>query len=115
MPPRDWAFRLRDILEAIEGAQSYVEGMDLEGFESNQMVVDAVLRKLTIIGEAAAGIPEDVRRELPDIPWPEIVAMRNIVVHHYFGVSLQIVWHTVNHDLGPLQNSIRSFLETDRC
>ena len=75
------------------------------------MVVDAVLRKLTVIGEAAAGVPEDVRREISADPWPEIVAMRNIVVHHYFGVSLEIVWQTVHHDLGPLGDSIRSFLE----
>ena len=75
-------------------------------------MVDAVLQKLTIIGEAAAGMPADIRREMTDIPWPEMVAMRNIVVHHYFGVSLEIVWHTVNNDLGPLGASIRSFLES---
>jgi uncharacterized protein with HEPN domain len=112
MPPRDWKFRLHDIIDAIKSARSYVADTDYDTFASDEMMIDAVLRKLTVIGEAAASIPPDVRREVPHVPWAEIVAMRNIVVHHSFGVSLPIIWQTLIEDLDPLTAALEAYLQS---
>ena len=63
------------------------------------MVVDAVLHNFPIIGEAAQYIPEDMQAENPQVPWVQIKGMRNIIVHEYFGVSLEILWHTIQNEL----------------
>lgn len=108
MPARDWQVRVQDILDAIESIQIYVAGMDLAAFCADQRTVDAVVRNLTIIGEAAVHAPDEVVQAHPEVPWIEMRAVRNIVVHEYFGVSNRILWDTVQYDLpaltGPLQN-----------
>ncbi|NOY28212.1 MAG: DUF86 domain-containing protein, partial [Oligoflexia bacterium] len=60
MPPRTWRFRIQDILDAIEQIRDYTAGMDLEGFSSSKVVVDAVLYRISVIGEAASAIPEEI-------------------------------------------------------
>ena len=99
MPFRDWEFRVRDILSAVEGARQYIEGMSFDDFIKDPRTIDAVVRKLTIIGEAAVHVPDTICRRSPDVPWIDMRAMRNFVVHEYFGVSERIVWDTVQNDL----------------
>lgn len=115
MPPRDWQFRIRDMLEAIESVRSYTEGMDFITFEGDRRTVDAVVRNLTVIGEAAARIPEDVVDAHREIPWDEMRAMRNLVVHEYFGVSNRILWETVQGNLPSLVTPLRAILDTDQA
>jgi uncharacterized protein with HEPN domain len=98
MPIRNWKLRVQDILEAIEGARNYVTGMSFEDFLRDGRTIDAVIRKLTVIGEAAVHVPESICGESPDIPWIDMRAMRNFIVHEYFGVSERIVWDTVQND-----------------
>jgi hypothetical protein len=69
VPPRDWKQRIADILEAIERIQRYTRGMDLDSFSADDRTVDAVVRNITVIGEAARSVPDDVRRAHPEIPW----------------------------------------------
>lgn len=103
MPPtREWSFRIQDILAAIEKVQRYTANMRFEDFAEDERTIDAVLRNFTVLGEAAAHLPEAVEEEHPGIPWAEMKGMRNIIVHEYFGVSLEIVWETVQKDLPPL-------------
>ncbi len=99
MPLRDWKIRVQDILEAVEGVSHYVEGMTFDDFFKDQRTIDAVVRKLIIIGEAAVHIPDTICRRSPEVPWIDMRAMRNFVVHEYFGVSERIVWDTVHDDL----------------
>ncbi len=106
MPPRSWRFRIRDILNAIAAVERYTGDLDESTFEVERMVVDAVLRNLTVIGEAAVNIPDQIRQVAPGVPWPEVIGMRNIVVHEYFGVSLPIVWHTIRVELPQLRESL---------
>lgn len=103
MPLRNWLFRIEDILTAISTVRKYVAGMTYEDFVADRKTVDAVVRNLIIIGEAAVHIPEEICQSHQSIPWPDMRAMRNFVVHEYFGVSDKILWDTVQLDLPPLE------------
>jgi uncharacterized protein with HEPN domain len=102
MPPREWRLRIADILGAIAAIQSYTQEMDYEMFIRDRRTVDAVLRNLTVIGEAATYVPDDIVALHPEVPWREMRDMRNVVVHAYFGVNQRIVWDTIQLNLPPL-------------
>lgn len=110
VPPRSWKLRIADILEAIERTDRYTSGMDFEGFSSNEVVVDAVIRNLTTLGEAARNIPDEITLAHSEIPWAQMIGMRNSVVHAYFGIALDVVWDTIQADLPPLIPMLRKLL-----
>ena len=110
MPRRDWAFRIRDIIEAINRIRQYTTGMTQESFTVDEKTVDAVIRNLIIVGEAAKHVPEDVVSAHPEIPWSDMAGMRDVVAHEYFGVDLDIVWETVTKDLLPLVPELERML-----
>jgi uncharacterized protein with HEPN domain len=93
---------LQDMLDNAEKALDFVGGMELDQFFEDEKTSYAVVRALEIIGEAARKIPEDVRANIPELQWREIVAMRNKLTHEYFGVNMKVVWRTVREDLPPL-------------
>lgn len=107
MPPREWTFRILDMIDRIERIGGYVEGLTEPQFRENTLVIDAVIRNLEVIGEAASRLPVEVLEAYPDIPWHEMRGMRNLLIHEYFGLSLPIVWRTVTHDLPPLLAVLR--------
>jgi uncharacterized protein with HEPN domain len=111
MSKRDVRLLLYDILECIEKIEKYTKDMNFEDFVKNDLVADAVIRNLEIIGEAVKNIPEDIRSKYPDIPWKKIVGFRNIVIHGYFGVDLNIVWTVVRKHLKELKPKIESILK----
>jgi uncharacterized protein with HEPN domain len=113
VPPRHWKLRIDDILVAIERIQRYTDGMDLSSFSRDDRTVDAVVRNITVIGEAAAAVPEDVRRKYPELPWEEMRGIWNVIVHEYFGVSLPILWQTVTADLPPLIPLLKQILSSE--
>jgi len=78
MPPRDWRLRIRDILEAIALIEDYTRGLDLAAFRTDGKTVDAVLRRITIIGEAAGRVPAEVADAHPEVPWK---VMRDFLLH----------------------------------
>ena len=102
MPYRDWLFQVNDILDAITAIQKYITGMTYDAFVADRKTVDAVVRNLIIIGEAAGHIPAEICQAQPEVPWNDMRAMRNFVVHEYFGVSDKILWDTVQLNLPPL-------------
>lgn len=106
MPDRDHSVFLRDIVEAIGKIERYTAGMTYEEFILNEMAVDAVIRNFEIIGEAASHVPEVVRTQHNGIPWDKMKAMRNIMIHEYFGVDLETVWKTARQSLPALRKSI---------
>jgi uncharacterized protein with HEPN domain len=113
MSARDWRGRIEDILEAIGNLQEYVEGMSREKFAADKKTARAAAYDVGVIGEAARTIPPDVRARWPEVPWEKMQAIRNVVVHEYFRVDVDILWHTITGDLPPLVPFLRSMLERD--
>lgn len=87
----------------------YTKEIDFEGFIENSMIFDAVIRNFEIIGEAAKNIPDNVKSKFSHIPWIDMVGMRNILIHGYFGVDYSIVWNTIGL-LPNLHNEINHVL-----
>ncbi len=98
---RDEAYLL-DILLSARRALKYIEGLNLEQFESDELVQDAVMYPLEIMGEAAGHISEEFRQNHPDIPWHKIIGIRNRLIHEYFRINHMTVWDTINNDLPDL-------------
>ncbi len=110
MPHRNPFHALEDILEAIGKIRTYTTGMTAEIFSADNKTIDAVIRNLEVIGEAAASVPADFQVEHPEIPWADMRAMRNVLIHEYFGVSVPIVWDTIARDLPVLALDIEKVL-----
>ncbi len=100
--PRDAFAYLLDMLLSARDAVSFTEDMSFDDFVRDRRTQLSVLKSVEIVGEAAAQVGEDVRRANPDIPWRQIVGMRNRLVHVYFDIDLPLVWDTVRHDLPDL-------------
>jgi len=98
---------LEDILEAIGRIEKYLKDASKEEFLEDQMMQDAVLRNITVIGEIVSRLPEEFTDKYPDIPWPRIRGMRNRLVHDYLGIDLEIVWIVTHSDLPPFKEQIK--------
>ncbi len=115
MPPREWFIRFQDILESIERVEASLDGLSFDDFERNNDKVDAAIRNLTVIGEAANHVPEEIKKEFTNISWGKIVAMRNFVVHEYFGITLKVIWDTATRALPTLKVQILSIVAKGRA
>lgn len=102
---------LNDILEHMEKAEKYVEGLTLDAFLKDSKTSDAVLRCIEVIGEASKNIPQEIRQKYPSIPWRDMAGMRDKVIHGYFQVDLESVWLVVKEDIPALKPSLRKVLE----
>jgi uncharacterized protein with HEPN domain len=107
---RDPKERLQDILQAIEAIDRY-RACERGEFDQNEMLQVWFLRHLQIIGEAARHVPDEVRGMAPDIPWNKIIGMRNILVHGYFTIDLDIVWDAVQQDVPLLKPAVVALLK----
>jgi uncharacterized protein with HEPN domain len=110
MTQRDIRDYLRDILETINLAESFIQGMTFEVFQTESKTSFAVIRALEVIGEATKSIPEEIRAQYPLIPWRGFAGMRDKLIHAYFGVDLQVVWDTVQQDLPGLKLAVEQLL-----
>ncbi|MDK2890118.1 MAG: hypothetical protein PWR21_750 [Methanoculleus sp.] len=104
---RDERERLLDIIEAIERIER-VATQGRKYFYNDEMAQVWVIHHLQIIGEAVRGISSEFRAENPDIPWSDIIGMRNVLIHHYFGIDRDAVWNVVERDLPDLKSQILS-------
>lgn len=104
---------LTDIVEAAEAIGRFVQGVEFEEFEQNEMMNSAVLQKLTVIGEAAARLPKEFTQKHADIPWADIVGFRNIAVHEYFAIRWDIAWVAVVDDVPVLKEQIKQILRNE--
>lgn len=98
---------LTDILESIDKIEQYTNNIDLDNFRHDIKTQDAVVRNLEIIGEAVKYIPDDIRKQYPDIAWRPAAAMRNFLIHNYPEVDVDAVWETVFNDLPSFKKGIK--------
>jgi len=107
---KDNTVYLRHIWDAIAQIQSYLDQKSFQEFIANKMAQDAVVRRLEIIGEASRNLSEDFCNLHPEVPWSQIVGMRNRMAHDYLNVDMEIVWDIVTHDLPALKLRLDEFL-----
>jgi uncharacterized protein with HEPN domain len=98
---RDEAWLL-DMLQACRKALQHAEGLTEQGFHASALYQDAIIRQLTVLGEAAKQISPEFRDAHPEVPWKKIAGFRDVVVHAYFRLDLDQVWRIVQHDLPGL-------------
>lgn len=110
---RKFDLYLFDILEAIERIEEYTSEMDFEEFASNKMVIDAVLRNLEIIGEAASQINNEIKEKYEEIPWRDIQDFRIVAAHHYWKINKERVWDIVENKLSTLGKEIDLILNKE--
>lgn len=106
MSDREGVLFLHDILESIEKIERYVQGLTYEQFVQDSKTLDAVLRNLEIIGEAARHVPAAIQAQYSEVRWGQIVALRNRLLHGYFAVDEGIVWDIVVNELPDLRLQI---------
>lgn len=106
---RDPTERLRDILEAIAAVDRYLDRGQV-AFERDELLQGWFVRNLQIIGEAARALPEEIRALAPEVPWPKVIGMRNVLVHGYFDIDADIVWEAATRDLPALRPAIEGLL-----
>jgi len=111
---RDDRERLNDIVEAIAQIEKYASRGE-KVFKRNELVQNWVLRHLQIIGEASWALSDDLRKQYPAVPWSDIIGMRNILVHDYFGIDLKIVWSVVENDLPDLKRQVKTMLREKKA
>ena len=90
---------IEDILTCIQHIESYTTNLSFDQFSAHYMTVEACLYNIQVIGEAAVRLPENIKDDNPQIPWPLIKGMRNRLIHEYFGTDLNLVWNVIKNEL----------------
>jgi uncharacterized protein with HEPN domain len=109
MPRR--ARRLQDILEACDSIHAFLEDVDEPEFRGDDLLRSAVLLKLLVIGEAASQLGKPFHDEHEHVPWEDIVALRNLLIHQYFRVDWSIVWTTATEEVPRLRDQVANILD----
>jgi uncharacterized protein with HEPN domain len=108
---RDWKLFIMEILESINKIEKYIEGLNYEQFVRDEKTKDAVVRNLEIIGEAANQLPKEIQQKFSNVPWAQIIAMRNRMIHGYFTMDYRIVWNIVKLDILSLKKELELILQ----
>ena len=108
---RHYRLYLKDIVEAIEAIEKFIHEMEFDEFRQDDKTASAVIRKFEIIGEAAKGVPGEIKRKYPHILWKEIAGMRDKLIRAYFSINYDLVWRTIKHRISGLSLSIRQILD----
>jgi len=107
---RDVRLYLEDVLEAISRIEEYTASMSLDDLAGNRLVVDGVVRNLEVIGEACRALPEEIRERYADVEWRKITGLRNILIHNYFGIDLEIIYDLIKNNLPDLKKRVLEIL-----
>jgi len=107
---RDYKSFLKDILKAMEKIETYSKSLTFEDFLNNDLVQDGIVRNLEIIGESVKNIPQEIRNIKPEIEWRKIAGLRDILIHAYFEIDLEIVWDIIKNKIPSLKEKILELL-----
>lgn len=108
---KDYTIPLKHIAESIDWIARYTANISKQEFLDSVQIQDAVLRRLEIIGEAVKNLPDALKEKNPAMPWRSIAGMRDMLIHEYFGVDMELVWNTVKNDLPTLKDFIYKILQ----
>jgi uncharacterized protein with HEPN domain len=103
--------RLEDLKQAMARIRQYTAGFTYDEFIKDEKTMDAVLRNLEVIGEAARNIPEELRGRYPDVEWHRMIGLRNIISHEYFGVDMQIIWEVATRNVPEAEPLVADMLD----
>ena len=108
---------IKDILQNMNDAMEFIEGISYDQFAADKKTLNAVLRSIEVIGEATKNIPDEVRAKYPLVPWKEMAGMRDKVIHSYFGVDLETIWLVIKDSIPaikPLMQQVLLDLEKEK-
>lgn len=105
--PRDYQLYIDDIKKSCEKILRYTKDLEFDEFRRNELVYDAIIRNLEIIGEAAKNIPDEVRAQYSDVEWRKISGLRDVIAHAYFGIDDSIIWEIIQTKIPQLKKSIQ--------
>ena len=108
--PRDYKVYLDDILEASSRIRDYTSGLTLDEFKDDTKTLDAVVRNLEVIGETVKKVPDEIRSRYPDVEWKKIAGLRDILIHEYFGIDVNIIWDILKNKLPRLEEKVKKIL-----
>ena len=103
--------RLNHILDSISEIKKYTSNISLEEFSNNSMMIDASIRHLEIIGEASNHLSEIIKSTYKTVEWRQIIGFRNLLIHEYFSVDVNLVWHVIQYDLPHFKQTIIEITE----
>jgi uncharacterized protein with HEPN domain len=102
---------IEHIIQNIEDIDSFMKGVSKDELRKNKEKLNAIVRSIEIIGEAAKNLPESFKNKYPEIPWKNIIGTRDLMIHRYFGVDLDSVWNIIKKDLPELKVKILKIKE----
>lgn len=111
MSKREWKLLFEDIIDCINKIEEYIANLTFDDFEDNNLVTDAVVRNIEIIGEASKNIPVEILQSFSDIPWQKLRGIRNRIVYDYFDVDRKIIWFIITKELSTLKNALQNHLK----
>lgn len=109
MDNKDNRIFLQHILDCIGKIERYLQGYDFEKFKRDEEKIDAVVRNVEVIGEAANNLTRDLRSKNPNVEWRKIIETRNRIIHGYASVDLEIIWNITQNDLSLLKSKVEKF------
>jgi uncharacterized protein with HEPN domain len=108
----EWRDYLVDILESALEVEIFIAGMSYDNFFRDKKTINAVIRSLEVMGEAAKRVPEDIRAKYPEIPWKRMAGMRDKLIHEYAGVDLETVWDVAKEELPAIKPMLERLKES---
>lgn len=104
---RDSKLYLDDIRGAIKKIEKYTGKISLTSLKKNELVIDAVVRNLTVIGEAVKHLPVEIKNKYRDVEWKKVAGLRDILVHEYFGVDIEVLWNIIQEEIPRLRRQLK--------